>query len=149
MRSLNTLQWLQKLVVRVRLFWFNRIWGMSIHPTVRMSMTAKFDKTYPRGMHIDAESYVAFGAAILTHDRTRAIYRNTYIGKRCFIGANSMIMPGVKVGDSCVVAAGAIVTKDVPAGSVVAGNPAKIIREGIVTGPYGRLVPEGQKVSIE
>lgn len=148
MASLNTFQWLQKLVVKARLLWFNKVWGMSIHPTVRMSMTAKFDKTYPKGMHIDAESYVAFGAAILTHDRTRAIYRDTYIGKRCFIGANSMIMPGVKVGDSCVVAAGAIVTKDVPSGCVVAGNPATIIREGVATGPYGRLVPEGQPASI-
>lgn len=143
LRSLNQFQWLQKLIVKIRMFWFNRIWGMSIHPTVRMSMTARFDKTYPKGMHIDEETYVAFGAAILCHDRTRALYRDTRIGKRCFIGANSMIMPGVTVGDSCVVAAGAIVTKDVPSGCVVAGNPAKIIREGVVTGPYGRLVPEG------
>lgn len=144
MRSLNKLAWLQKAIVRVRLFYFNRIWGMSIHPTVKMSMTARFDKTYPAGMHIDAETYVAFDAAILTHDRTRATYRHTYIGKRCFIGARSMIMPGVTVGDSCVVAAGAIVTKDVPSGCVVAGNPAQVIREGVVCGPYGRLVPEGK-----
>ncbi len=139
MRSLNQLQWLQMLVVRMRLFYFNRIWGMSIHPTVRMSMTAKFDMTYPKGMHIDAESYVAFGAAILTHDRTRTLYRDTCIGKRCFIGARSLIMPGVQVGDGSIVAAGSVVTRDVPAGTIVAGNPARIIRRDIQVGPYGRL----------
>lgn len=147
MRSLNQLQWLQKLVVRARLLYFNRVWGMSIHPTVKMSMTAKFDKTYPKGMHIDEESYVAFGAAILTHDRTRTMYRDTYIGKRCFIGARSLIMPGVRVGDGSIVAAGAVVTRDVPAGTIVAGNPARIIRRDIKVGPYGRLRQPDPSVS--
>lgn len=38
-----------------------------------------------------------------------------------------MIMPGVRVGNECVIAAGAIVTKDVPSGTIVGGNPAKVI----------------------
>lgn len=50
------------------------------------------------------------------------------IGKNVWIGTHSVILPGVHIGDYAVVGAGSIVTKDVPAGAVVAGNPAKIIR---------------------
>ena len=46
-----------------------------------------------------------------------------------WIGANAVILPGVTIGTHCVVAAGAVVTKDVPPHSLVAGVPAKIIRQ--------------------
>jgi acetyltransferase-like isoleucine patch superfamily enzyme len=46
-----------------------------------------------------------------------------------WIGANAVILPGVTIGSHCVVAAGAVVTKDVPPHSLVAGVPAKIIRQ--------------------
>lgn len=49
------------------------------------------------------------------------------IGDDVFVGAGSTIMPGVRIGNRCVVAAGSVVTKSVPDGSVVGGNPAKII----------------------
>ncbi len=50
------------------------------------------------------------------------------IGNDVWIGANVTILPGVTVGDNAVLAAGAVVTKDVPANSIVGGNPAKVIR---------------------
>ncbi len=50
------------------------------------------------------------------------------IGDNVLVGANAVILEGVKVGDGAVVAAGAIVIEDVPAGAVVAGVPAKIIK---------------------
>lgn len=56
------------------------------------------------------------------------------------IGANAVILEGVRIGQGSVVAAGAIVTEDVPAGSVVAGVPAKIIKKTNQV--------EGQKISI-
>jgi acetyltransferase-like isoleucine patch superfamily enzyme len=49
------------------------------------------------------------------------------IGNNCFIGNGSKIMLGVRIGDNVIVGAGAIVTKDVPSNSVVAGVPAKVI----------------------
>ncbi len=49
------------------------------------------------------------------------------IGDDVWIGANAVILPGVTIGQHCVVAAGAVVTKDVPNNAIVAGVPAKII----------------------
>ena len=51
------------------------------------------------------------------------------IGDDVWIGANAVILPGVHIGNHCVVAAGAVVTKDVPAHSLVGGVPAKIIKQ--------------------
>lgn len=51
-----------------------------------------------------------------------------YIGNDVWIGRRAMIMPGVKVGNGAVIAAGAVVTKDVPEYAVVGGVPAKVIK---------------------
>lgn len=51
-----------------------------------------------------------------------------HIGKNVWIGSGAILLPGVSVGDDAVIAAGAVVTKDVPAGTVVGGVPAKILR---------------------
>ena len=53
------------------------------------------------------------------------------IGNHVWIGAKAMIMKGVTIGDGAVIAAGAIVTKDVPKNCVVAGVPARIIKENV------------------
>ena len=50
------------------------------------------------------------------------------IGRGCFIGARSIILKGVTLGDRVVIGAGSVVTKDVPAYSVAAGNPARVVR---------------------
>jgi len=51
------------------------------------------------------------------------------IGEDCWIGANAVILPGVQLGDRVIVGAGAVVTKSVPSDSVVAGVPARPLRE--------------------
>lgn len=50
------------------------------------------------------------------------------IGDRCWIGAKAIILKDVELGDGCIVGAGAVVTKSFPAGSVIAGVPARLIR---------------------
>lgn len=50
------------------------------------------------------------------------------IGSKVWVGGGAIILPGVTVGDRSIIAAGAVVTKDVPAGVIVAGNPARVVR---------------------
>lgn len=51
------------------------------------------------------------------------------VGDNVWIGGGAIVLPGVTIGDDAVVGAGSVVTKDVPARTVVAGNPARVIRE--------------------
>ncbi len=77
----------------------------------------------------------------MTHDMSTRVYKNLYkgeslnlqkygtiiIGKNCFIGMRSMILPNVTIGDNSIVAAGAVVTKSIPSGEVWGGVPAKFL----------------------
>jgi maltose O-acetyltransferase len=60
--------------------------------------------------------------------RHLGIAKPVNIGNDVWIGGNVVILPGVTIGNNCVVAAGAVVTKDVPDNSLVAGVPAKVIK---------------------
>ena len=51
------------------------------------------------------------------------------IGNNVWIGGNVVVLPGVKIGDNCVIGAGSVVTKDIPDNSVAVGNPCKVIRK--------------------
>ena len=53
----------------------------------------------------------------------------TYVKKNASIGSSATILAGVTIGENAIVGAGAVVTKDVPASSVVAGNPARVLRK--------------------
>ncbi|WP_411972653.1 acyltransferase [Sphingobacterium sp. Lzh-3] len=80
---------------------------------------------------------ITSGVILLTHDGStwlmndekgrRYLFRKIDIGNNVFIGVNSILMPGVKVDDNVIIAAGSVVTKSVPSGVIVGGNPAKII----------------------
>lgn len=52
-----------------------------------------------------------------------------HIGNDCWFGANVTVCPGVTIGDGCVIGAGSVVTKDIPAHTFAAGNPCRVIRE--------------------
>jgi acetyltransferase-like isoleucine patch superfamily enzyme len=62
-------------------------------------------------------------------DRKMLDLKRIVLKRNCWIGANSVILPGVTVGENSVVAAGSVVTKDVPADTVVAGVPARVIKK--------------------
>ncbi|KQO65694.1 hypothetical protein ASG51_07975 [Methylobacterium sp. Leaf465] len=112
---------------------------MNIHPLTLISTKAYLDHSNPKGVYIGEGTAVSFGATILSHDYIRKMHVDTHIGRFCQIGARSIIMPGITIGDHCIVAAGAVVVKDVPARCIVGGNPAKVLRENIDTIHWGRL----------
>ncbi|EQB22093.1 Maltose O-acetyltransferase [Dehalobacter sp. UNSWDHB] len=63
------------------------------------------------------------------------------IGNNVYIGTGAYIMPGVHIGDNCIIAAGTVVTKNIPTGSVVTGIPAKVIYD--IDTYYERCVLKG------
>lgn len=62
-------------------------------------------------------------------DRKMLDLKGIVLKRNYWIGANSVILPGVTVGENSVVAAGSVVTKDIPADTVVAGVPARIFKK--------------------
>lgn len=88
------------------------------------------------GITIEDNVLIAPRAKILTvnhplkpSDRHKLELKSVTLKKNCWIGADATIMPGVTVGENAVVAAGALVTKDVPADTLVAGIPAKVMKK--------------------
>lgn len=57
----------------------------------------------------------------------RQLFRKIVIGNNVFIGMDTVVLPGIKIGDNVIVAAGSVLTKSVPKNTIVGGNPAKII----------------------
>ena len=89
-------------------------------------------------VHIGDECLLAFRVSVMAHrhdygegvNPVLAPYKPSMpivIGNRCFIGCNAVILAGVTLGDHCVVGANSVVTKSFPAGSVVAGAPARLV----------------------
>ena len=91
----------------------------------------------PEGVEIEDEVFIGPGV-IFTNDkypRVKGPWRllRTRVKRGASIGAGAVILPGITIGEHAIVAAGSVVTKDVPPYAIVAGNPAKII--GYVTDP--------------
>jgi acetyltransferase-like isoleucine patch superfamily enzyme len=99
---------------------------MDIDPTARIEPSAHIDRTWPRGVHIGPHTYIAEQTVVLTHDYTRGLRGDTRIGARCYLGPRAIVLPGVVIGDDCIVEPGTLVNKDLPANSIARGNPMAI-----------------------
>jgi acetyltransferase-like isoleucine patch superfamily enzyme len=130
-------EWVREGMLGIRRRYLMWVWKMEIGEGTAISMSAKLDLTNPRGIHIGRYSVITFGAAILTHDYINKVDRDVRIGDNCFIGAHAIILPGVTIGNGCIVAAASVVARDVPAGSLVAGNPARVVEHHLQTTHYG------------
>lgn len=129
-------------------FILKRIYKMDIGKNCIISRKARLDRAInPKGIHIGDRTWVLAGAGILTHDACRSLKADTSIGNDCVIGIRSLIMPGVTIGDSVVVAACSVVTKDVPSNCIVAGNPARIIKTNVFV-ENGKIIGNGESIKI-
>lgn len=115
--------------------------GTKIGKGTRLNCNTNAFGTEPFLIEVGEMSYFSAGVQMFTHDGGVMVLNNLgffdgkdmdkmeriKIGNNVYIGTNALILPGVTIGDNCVIGAGAIVTKDIPDGSVAAGVPAKVI----------------------
>jgi acetyltransferase-like isoleucine patch superfamily enzyme len=114
--------------------------GVKIGKNLKISHHTYIDLHRPNLIEIGDNVQITRGAMILGYDSVKDspyfrkyfienAYGKVRIGNNVYIGAYSIILPGITIGDNVIVGAGSIVTKDIPDNIIVAGNPAKIIKK--------------------
>ncbi|MGN4445846.1 acyltransferase [Bacillus cereus group sp. MYBK79-1] len=93
------------------------------------------DIMFPEKITVGENSIIGYNTTLLAHEYLIREYRlgEIVIGNEVMIGANTTILPGVKIGDCAIVSAGTLVHRDVPSGAFVGGNPMRVIytKEGM------------------
>jgi acetyltransferase-like isoleucine patch superfamily enzyme len=109
--------------------------GKNIHLGKNVFINAGCKFQDQGGIYIGDDALIGHNAvlATLNHNpdpekRANLIPSPIHIGNKVWLGANVTVLPGVSIGDGSIIAAGSVVTKDVPENSVAAGNPAKVIK---------------------
>jgi len=90
-------------------------------------ITIEDDVMLGSGVHVYVSNHEYSNPSIPIIDQGSCNFSHVHLRRGCWIGANAIILPGVEIGENAVVGAGSIVTKNVPARTVVAGNPAKLV----------------------
>ncbi|MGK0535651.1 acyltransferase [Bacillus sp. 'calajunan'] len=87
------------------------------------------DIMFPEKITVGENSIIGYNTTLLAHEYLIREYRlgEIVIGNEVMIGANTTILPGVKIGDGAIVSAGTLVHRDVPSGAFVGGNPMRFI----------------------
>lgn len=123
-------------LLRVRQLWLGDPGipaNITIGRNVYIGPGVVLDWSFGHLITIGDEATVVSGTRILCHDASSnrrlgvTWCAPVVIGARAYVGADALILPGVSIGDDAVVAAGAVVTRDVESGTVVAGIPAEQI----------------------
>lgn len=139
-------------IALLKLFGAKVKWTSNVLPTCRVwqpwnltmgdyaSLSADVDCYTVAPITLGDNATVSQGVKLCTasHDITSEIMELTYkpitIGANAWIAGWSIVLPGVTIGEGAVVAAGAVVTKDVVPWTVVGGNPARFIKKRVVSG---------------
>lgn len=111
-------------------------WLVTIGPRTSINRGVEFygDLAGSHGVTIGADCYIAphvkfFASGHDLDDLTMHVGADIVIGREVWIGAQTIVLPGVTVGDECVIAAGSVVTGDLPPGVLAGGVPARVIRD--------------------
>lgn len=118
---------------------FHANWGGK-HVHFGKGVYCNFNLTLVDDTHIYVGDYTMFAPGVIVATAAHPILPRlrekvyqynmpVHIGKNCWLGAGVIVMPGVTIGDNSVIGAGSVVTKDIPAGVVAYGSPARVIRE--------------------
>ncbi|MFC1504698.1 acyltransferase [Spirochaetota bacterium] len=117
---------------------FHRMRGITIGRNVFIDRSVQIDGAFPRLVSIEDGVRIAPNVVIMAHFKAGDELREKYypletkpvkICSGAFIGVSSVILPGVTVGKCAIIAAGSIVSQDVPPYTVAAGNPARIVKK--------------------
>ena len=134
--------WFLGLLVRVAPrgidLMIHRLRGVKIGRDCFVDPTAILETAYPERIRLGDDVRIAAKAVLMTHIKAPDLLRESgavppvdagiTLEDHSFIGVNACIMPGVTVGEGAVVVSGAVVLKDVPPYTMVAGNPAQVIK---------------------
>lgn len=87
------------------------------------------DIMFPEKITVGENSIIGYNTTLLAHEYLIREYLlgEIIVGNEVMIGANTTILPGVKIGDGAIVSAGTLVHRDVPSGAFVGGNPMRVI----------------------
>lgn len=107
-----------------------RLTGMKVGKNVSIGLGAMFDIFFPELIEIGDNSIIGYNATLLAHEFLVNEWRRgkVKVGKNVMIGASSVVLPGVEIGDGATVAACSLVNRDIPAGAFVGGVPARVLR---------------------
>ena len=122
--------------------WVLKKIGCHIGKDIFVGDNVRIDAGHSDLIYIGDHSHVTGGCRLLCHQRNLKGYRKgddaaklpyklgeIRIGKGAMIGMETLIMPGVTIGDGAIVGAGSLVTKDIPAWTIATGRPAKVVKE--------------------
>ncbi len=136
----NLVQWIadscgEKVIIKQKCY-FGSGKGLSIGDRAQLGHNARIDQEVKIGRDvvmgpdvvIMTNAHAFESLEIPINQQGNVPCRAVVIGNDVWLGTRVIILPGVVIGDQAVIGAGSVVTKDVPKGAIVAGNPAKLIR---------------------
>ena len=122
--------------------WVLKKIGCHVGKDIFVGDHVRIDAGHADLIYIDDHAHITGGCRLLCHQRNLRDYRKgddaakllyklgeIHIGKGVMIGMESLIMPGVAIGDGAIVGAYSLVTRDIPAWTVATGRPAKVVKE--------------------
>jgi maltose O-acetyltransferase len=107
--------------------------GLRAQPPIRLAARSVIDPDFAWAVEIGAYTIIANDVRIVAHDAALkrltgyTEVRPVSIGRHCYIGAGTIVLPGAVIGDEAIIGAGSLVRGEIPAGSVAVGCPARVI----------------------